>query len=128
MARDRRFTIAKGIVVAVLVGCAVVLAAIAALFLGISDDNAIARRFMLKPDNIIVEQRPDPAYDQLFPYYVEFCATSQWSSRRRVRAGSRAMRSCTSRVPARTRTRLTRSSAAAATRRPSSTTRSTVPG
>jgi hypothetical protein len=36
---------------------------------------------MLKPDRIIVERRPDPAYDRLFPYYVELCATSQFRSK-----------------------------------------------
>src|SRR5262245_2654730 len=37
-------------------------------------------RFMLTPEHIIVERRPDPMYDQLFPYYVELCATSQFRS------------------------------------------------
>ena len=41
-------------------------------------DDGIISRFMLKPDRIIVERRPDPVYDQLFPYYVELCATSQF--------------------------------------------------
>jgi hypothetical protein len=81
MARDHRLKIAKGIVVAVLVVFGVVLASVVALFLGPGNDNAIAKRFMLKPDDIIVEQRPDLAYDKLFPYYVELCATSQWNSK-----------------------------------------------
>jgi hypothetical protein len=38
-------------------------------------------RFLLKPDRIIVERMPDPAYDVLFPHYVELCALSQWSLR-----------------------------------------------
>jgi len=57
------------------------LAAIIAVFTiflsGCGDDGIIAR-FMLKPDHIIVERRPDPAYEKLFPYYVELCATSQF--------------------------------------------------
>jgi hypothetical protein len=81
MARDRRFKIAKAIIVAVLVVLGVALASVVALFLGSGNQNAIAQRFMLKPDDIIVEQRPAPAYDQLFPYYVELCATSQWHSK-----------------------------------------------
>ena len=40
-------------------------------------DNGVVARFMLKPDRIIVERRPDSAYEHLFPYYVELCATSQ---------------------------------------------------
>jgi hypothetical protein len=81
VARNRRLNIAKRIIVAVLVALGVALAVVVALFLGSGDQNAIARRFMLKPDDIIVEQRPAPAYDQLFPYYVELCATSQWHSK-----------------------------------------------
>ena len=44
-------------------------------------------RFMLTPDRIIIERRPDPAYDQLFPYYVELCATSQFRSYTKGRGG-----------------------------------------
>jgi hypothetical protein len=81
VAARRRRWIAKGIVAVVLVACGVVIAAILGLFLGSGNQNALAARFMLKPDDIIVERRPDPAYDQLFPYYVELCAISQWSSK-----------------------------------------------
>jgi len=42
---------------------------------------------MLKPDRIIVERRPDAAYDQLFPYYVEICATSQFRSKLKGEGG-----------------------------------------
>jgi hypothetical protein len=56
---------------------AVALAAILLLFSGCGD-NGIISRFMLKSDRIIVERRPDPVYDQVFPYYVELCATSQF--------------------------------------------------
>ena len=45
------------------------------------DDNGVVERFMLKPDRIIVERWPDPAYDDLFPYNVELCATSQFRSK-----------------------------------------------
>jgi hypothetical protein len=58
-----------------------ILAVTAALFTsllsGCGDDGIIAR-FMLKPNHIIIERRPDPAYEKLFPYYVELCATSQF--------------------------------------------------
>jgi len=60
------------------------------------DDNGVVERFMLKPDRIIVERWPDPAYDDLFPYYVELCATSQFRSKLKGNGGSPATRSCTS--------------------------------
>src|SRR5215472_6369443 len=37
-------------------------------------------RFQLKPDDIIIERRPDAEYEKLFPYYVELCAASQFRS------------------------------------------------
>jgi hypothetical protein len=46
----------------------------------LSEGGAISR-FMLKPDRIIIERRPSPVYDALFPYYVELCATSQFRSK-----------------------------------------------
>jgi len=51
-----------------------------ALLGGCVEDGVMAR-FMLKPDHIIVEQRPDAAYEELFPYYVELCAASQFRSK-----------------------------------------------
>ena len=65
---------------------AVVLAGITLLLNGCGDDG-IMSRFMLKPDHIIVERRPDPAYDQFFPYYVELCATSQFRSKLKGEGG-----------------------------------------
>jgi hypothetical protein len=62
------------IVCVALVGLLVVLASL------LGKDGMISR-FMLKPDRIIVERRPDPSYDVLFPYYVELCATSQFRSK-----------------------------------------------
>ena len=38
-------------------------------------------RFQLKPDDIIIERRPDAEYERLFPYYVELCAASQFQSK-----------------------------------------------
>jgi hypothetical protein len=35
----------------------------------------------LKPDDIIIERRPDAEYEKLFPYYVELCAASQFRSK-----------------------------------------------
>jgi hypothetical protein len=55
----------------------VIIAVFTGLLSGCGDDGIIAR-FMLKPDHIIIERRPDPAYEKLFPYYVELCATSQF--------------------------------------------------
>ena len=50
-------------------------------------DYGVVERFMLKPDRIVVERRPDPAYDHLFPYYVEICATSQFRSKLKGEGG-----------------------------------------
>jgi hypothetical protein len=36
---------------------------------------------VVQRDEIILERRPDPSYDQLFPYYAELCATSQFRSK-----------------------------------------------
>ena len=51
------------------------------LLLGGCGENGggLLARFFLKPDQIITERTPDPAYDRLFPHYVELCALSQWS-------------------------------------------------
>jgi hypothetical protein len=62
------------IIFVALVGLLVVLASL----LGI---DGVISRFMLKPDRIIVERRPDRVYDVFFPYYVELCATSQFRSK-----------------------------------------------
>jgi hypothetical protein len=61
----------------------IVAAALAGIVLLLSGcgDNGVIARFMLKPERIIVERRPDPVYDQIFPYYVELCATSQFRSK-----------------------------------------------
>jgi hypothetical protein len=50
-------------------------------------DYGVVERFMLKPDRIIVERRPDAAYEHLFPYYVELCATSQFRSKLKGEGG-----------------------------------------
>jgi hypothetical protein len=63
-----------------------VTAVFASLLSGCGEDGAISR-FMLKPDRIIIERRPDPVYDQLFPYYVELCATSQFRSKLKGEGG-----------------------------------------
>ena len=60
----------------ILIVFAAVVVVFTALVFGLSD--SVIARFLLKPDRIIVERRPDPAYDKLFPYYVELCATSQF--------------------------------------------------
>ena len=65
---------------------AVALNPILLLFSGCGD-NGVISRFMLKSDRIIVERRPDPVYHQLFPYYVELCATSQFRSKRKGEGG-----------------------------------------
>jgi hypothetical protein len=65
---------------------AALLAGITLLLSGCGDTGIISR-FMLKPGRIIVERRPDPAYDQFFPYYVELCATSQFRSKLKGEGG-----------------------------------------
>jgi hypothetical protein len=52
-----------------------------AAFLGGCGENGIMARLMLKPDHIVIEQRPDAAYEKFFPYYVELCAASQFRSK-----------------------------------------------
>ena len=54
--------------------------ALALLLSGCGENGGgLLGRFLLKPDAIITERTPDPAYERLFPYYVELCALSQWS-------------------------------------------------
>src|SRR6516165_2687323 len=65
---------------------AMIVAGFTTLLSGCGDDGVISR-FMLKPDRIIVERRPDPVYDQLFLYYVELCATSQFRSKLKGEGG-----------------------------------------
>jgi hypothetical protein len=50
-------------------------------------EDGVVSRFMLKPDHIIIERRPSTSYDQLFPYYVELCATSQFRSKLKGEGG-----------------------------------------
>jgi hypothetical protein len=52
-----------------------------ATVLGGCGDDGIIARFLLKPGHIIIERRPDTAYEELFPYYVELCAGSQFRSK-----------------------------------------------
>src|SRR5215467_5518904 len=61
---------------------AFVVVAFATLFAGCVQDGLMdMARFQLKPDDIIIERRPDTAYEKLFPYYVELCAASQFNSK-----------------------------------------------
>ena len=61
--------------------------AVSAMLLSGCGENGVVSRFMLKPDHIIIERRPDQAYDKLFPYYVELCATSQFRSKLKGEGG-----------------------------------------
>jgi hypothetical protein len=61
--------------------------AVSALLMGGGTQAGLMSRWMLTPDRIIIERRPDPIYDQLFPYYVELCATSQFKSKDKGRGG-----------------------------------------
>lgn len=65
----------------------VTLSASMALLAGCGQHGPMSR-FMLTPDRIIIERRPDAVYDQLFPYYVELCATSQFRSEEKGRGGA----------------------------------------
>jgi len=64
----------------------VIVAVSTSLLSGCGEDSVISR-FMLKPDRIIIERRPDPVYEQFFPYYVELCATSQFRSKLKGEGG-----------------------------------------
>ena len=57
------------------------IAGTAVLFGGCVQDLMVTGRFQLKPDDVIIERRPDTAYEKLFPYYVELCAASQFRSK-----------------------------------------------
>jgi hypothetical protein len=59
----------------------VALAGLLVVLASLLGKDGVISRFMLKPDRIIVERRPDPVYDVFFPYYVELCATSQFRSK-----------------------------------------------
>jgi hypothetical protein len=37
--------------------------------------------FQLKPDDIIIERRPEREYEKLFPYYIKLCAASQFRTK-----------------------------------------------
>ena len=55
---------------------------LAALLVGCIQDGLMdMARFQLKPDDIIIERRPDAEYEKLFPYYVELCAASHFRSK-----------------------------------------------
>jgi hypothetical protein len=51
-----------------------------AILLGGCVPDGLMARFQLKPDDVIIERRPDITYEKLFPYYVELCAASQFHS------------------------------------------------
>lgn len=65
----------------------IVIGGVLATLLGGCGDDGVISRFMLKPDHIIIERRPDAAYEQLFSYYVELCATSQFRSKLKGEGG-----------------------------------------
>jgi hypothetical protein len=66
------------ILLILVLACAAVV--VAALFGDGGDDGLIAR-LLLKPGHIIIERRPDVAYEKLFPHYVELCAGSQFRAK-----------------------------------------------
>ena len=47
---------------------------------GVACGSCASGPLVVEQDELIVERRPDPAYDQLFPYYAELCAVSQFRS------------------------------------------------
>src|ERR1700760_1112113 len=56
-------------------------AAMLATLLGGCGDDGIIARLMLKPGHIIIERRPDAAYEKIFRDYVELCAASQFRAK-----------------------------------------------
>jgi hypothetical protein len=65
---------------------AVIVGVFTVLLSGCGDDGILAR-FLLKPNQIIIERRPDLAYEKLFPYYLELCATSQFRPKLKSEGG-----------------------------------------
>src|SRR5215475_11154984 len=64
---------------------------LAAMLVGCVQDGLMdMARFQLKPNDIIIERRPDTAYEKLFPYYVELCAASQFRSKETGEGGGPA--------------------------------------
>jgi len=49
--------------------------------------DRVSGRFVAGQDEIILERRPSPVYDQLYPYYVELCAVSQFRSKTKGMGG-----------------------------------------
>jgi hypothetical protein len=68
----------SGIVVGRMIAFA---AAMLTTLLGGCGDDGIIARLMLKPGHIIIEHRPDVAYEKLFRDYVELCAASQFRAK-----------------------------------------------
>ena len=64
--------------------------ALAVLAIGYCACERASGRFVAGQDEIILERRPDPVYDQLYPYYVELCAVSQFRSKTKGMGGCRA--------------------------------------
>lgn len=61
--------------------CALILLAVSVVVSGCGDNDGFFSRFLLKSNKVIVEQRPDPAYEELFPFYVDLCTISQFRRR-----------------------------------------------
>jgi hypothetical protein len=61
--------------------------AVAVLALGGSGCDRASGRFVAGQDDIILERRPGLVYDQLYPYYVELCAVSQFRSKTKGTGG-----------------------------------------
>lgn len=61
--------------------------ALAVLAIGYCACERASGRFVAGQDEIILERRPDPVYDQLYPYYVELCAVSQFRSKTKGMGG-----------------------------------------
>ena len=49
--------------------------------LGECSENGLMVRFQRVPEHTIVKRRADAAYEELFPFYFELCAGSQYQSK-----------------------------------------------
>ena len=58
-----------------------IMLAVCVVLTGCGEDGGVLARFLLKSNQVIVEQRPDPAYEELFPFYVDLCTISQFARR-----------------------------------------------
>ena len=63
------------------------LAVLIAMLAGFGGCQTVSDRFVAETDEIIIERRPGRAYEQLFPYYADLCAVSQFRPKHQALGG-----------------------------------------